>query len=167
VDITTPFVRRCFDSNYYVRYCNSGTAVAENAYVEVQLDPFFTYQNATVTGIGLGENLYSFDIGNVGINECSSFQIDVYVDCDSTEIGQTHCVEAHIYPDSICSPALPLWDESSIEVDAQCIGDSIEFKIENIGTGDMSDSLEYIIVEDDLIFQRMNFQLDSGDRTSG
>jgi len=27
IDVTAPFVRRCFDSNYYVRYCNSGTAV--------------------------------------------------------------------------------------------------------------------------------------------
>jgi len=163
VDVTAPLVRRCFDSNYYVRYCNSGTAIAENAYVEVQLDPFFTYQNSTIEGINLGENLYSFDLGNIEIAECGNFRIDVYVDCDSTVLGQTHCVEAHIFPDSICVPALPLWDESSIIVDAQCLGDSIEFKIENIGTGDMSDSLEYIVVEEDLIYQRANFQLNSGE----
>ncbi len=163
IDITAPFVRRCFDSNYYVRYCNSGTAVAENAYVEVQLDPFFTYQSSTIAGTDLGDNLYSFDLGNINIGDCGNFRIDVYVDCDSTELGQTHCVEAHIFPDSICSPALPLWDGSSIEVDAQCLGDSIEFIIENTGTGDMSDSLEYIIVEDNLIFIRAKFQLNSGD----
>jgi len=154
VDVTAPFVRRCFDSSYYVSYCNSGTAVAENAYVEVQLDPFFTYQNATITGTDLGDNLYSFDVGNIDVSECGSFQIDVYV---------THCVEAHIFPDSICTPTSPLWDESSVVVDARCLGDSIEFKIENIGTGDMSDSLEYLVVEDDLIWRKANFRLDSGD----
>jgi len=163
VDATAPFVRRCFESNYYVSYCNSGTAIAENAYVEVQLDPFFTFQNSTIADIDLGENLYSFDLGNVDIGECGNFRIDVYVDCDSTEIGQTHCVEAHIFPDSICTPALPLWDQSSIIVDAQCLGDSIEFRIENTGAGDMSDSLEYLVVEDDLIYQRANFKLNSGD----
>lgn len=163
VDIASPIVRRCFDSNYYVRYCNSGTAIAENAYVEVQLDPFFIYQNSTIAGIDLGENLYSFDLENVDIGACGNFRIDVYVDCDSTQIGQAHCVEAHIYPDSICTSALPIWDGASIRVDAQCLDDSIEFKIENIGTGDMSDSLEYMVIEEDLIYQRANFQLNSGE----
>ncbi len=162
VDVASPIVRRCFDSNYYISYCNSGTAVAENAYVEVQLDPFFTYQNSTIEGTDLGENLYLFDVENVGINECGNFRIDVYVDCDSTVLGQTHCVEAHIFPDSICTPAAPIWDGASIKVDAQCLGDSIEFRIENIGMGDMSDSLEYIVVEEDLIYQRANFQINSG-----
>jgi len=162
VDVTAPFVRRCFDSNYYVSYCNSGTTVAENAYVEVQLDPYFTYQNSTIVGIDLGENLYSFDLGNIDIGECGNFRIDVYVDCDSTEIGQAHCVKAHIYPDSICTSALLLWDGASIKVDAQCLGDSIEFKIENIGGGDMSDSLEYIVIVEDLIYDRANFKLNSG-----
>ena len=163
IDVTAPFVRRCFDSNYYVRYCNSGTAIAENAYVEVQLDPFFTYNDATIEGIDLGENLYSFDLENIDIGECGSFRIDVYVDCDSTEIGQAHCVEAHIYPDTFCTSDLPLWDGASIEVDAQCLGDSIEFKIENVGTGDMSDSLEYMVIEEDLTYERANFQLNSGE----
>ncbi len=163
VDVTSPIVRRCFNSSYYVRYCNSGTATAENAYVEVQLDPYFTFVSATIDEIDLGDNLYSFDLGNIDIGECSNFRIEVYVDCDSTELGQTHCVEAHIFPDSLCTPVLPLWDGSSIQVDAQCLGDSIEFTIENVGIGDMSDSLEYVIIEEDLIFQRANFQLDSGD----
>ncbi len=163
VDITAPFVRRCFDSNYYVRYCNSGTAVAEDAYVEVQLDPFFTYENATIAGVDLGENLYSFDLENIDIGECGSFRIDVYVDCDSTEIGQAHCVEAHIYPDTFCTSDLPLWDGASIQVNAQCLGDSIEFIIENVGTGDMSDSLEYLVIEENLIFQQANFKLNSGE----
>jgi len=64
----------------------------------------------------LGDNLYSFDLADIDVGKCGSFQIDVYVDCDSTQIGQTHCVEAHIYPDSICTPALPLWDGSSIDL---------------------------------------------------
>ncbi len=165
VDISAPIVRRCFTSRYYVNYCNLGTITAENAYVEVQLDPFFTYENSTVPGIDLGDNLYGFEIGNVETGECGIFRIEVYVDCDSTVLGQTHCMEAHIYPDSTCTPpALPLWDESDIEVDAQCLGDSIAFTIENTGTGDMSDSLEYRIIINDFIWQQANFQLNSGEQ---
>jgi len=163
IDITTPNLRRCFTNQYYVRYCNSGTAIAENAYVEVQLDPFFTYENSSIVATDLGENLYAFDLGNIGIGECDNFQIEVYVDCDSTVIGQTHCMEAHIFPDSICTPIDPLWDESSIVVNAECLGDSIEFTIKNIGSGDMSDSLEYMVIEEDLIWHKEMFQLDSGD----
>jgi len=59
IDITTPLIRRCFNNQYYVRYCNSGTAIAENAYVEVQLDPFFTFVDATIAEVDLGNNLYS------------------------------------------------------------------------------------------------------------
>ncbi len=163
VDITTPLLRRCFDNQYHVRYCNSGTATAENAFVEVQLDPFFTFIDATIEEVNLGNNLYSFNLGDIDIGECDEFQIEVYVDCNSTVIGQTHCVEAHIFPDSICTPANPLWDESSIMVNAECLGDSIEFTITNVGIGNMSDSLEYMVVEEDLIWHRANFQLDSGD----
>jgi len=77
-------------------------------------------------------------------------------------LGQAHCVEAHIYPDSLCIVESPLWDGSSIDVNAQCLGNSIEFKIENIGVSDMSDSLEYLVFENDLIWQRGKFKLTTG-----
>jgi len=48
-------------------------------------------------------------------------------------------------------------------VNAECLGDSIEFTIENVGIGDMSDSLEYMVVEEDLIWHKEMFKLDSGD----
>jgi len=163
VDIATPIVRRCFDTYYIVRYHNSGTILAENAYVEVQLDPYFTFLDASIPSTNMGNNLYQFDIGEIEVGETEGFKIDVNVDCNSTVLGQTHCMEAHIYPDSICASVLPTWDGSSVEVDAKCLGDSIEFKIKNIGLGDMSNSLEYVIIEDDLIWKQDNFQLDSGD----
>ncbi|MEZ4933093.1 MAG: hypothetical protein R2788_13355 [Saprospiraceae bacterium] len=33
VDLSTPMLRRCFNSNYHVKYCNEGTVSATGAYV--------------------------------------------------------------------------------------------------------------------------------------
>ena len=48
VDVSTPFLRRCFDNLYTVEYCNTGTITAEDARVEVTLDTFLTYINASI-----------------------------------------------------------------------------------------------------------------------
>ena len=41
----------------------------------------------------------------------------------------------------------PSWDEASIELIAECDGDSIRFTIMNIGTGDMEAPLGFIVIE--------------------
>ena len=43
VEIATPFLRRCFENYYRVTYCNNGTIAAEDAYVEVILDPALSF----------------------------------------------------------------------------------------------------------------------------
>jgi hypothetical protein len=35
-------------------------------------------------------------------------------------LGQTHCAEVHIYPDSICLTPDPQWSGASIELAASC-----------------------------------------------
>jgi hypothetical protein len=40
VELSTPFLRRCFNSNYYVHYCNTGTQAANNAYIDIDFDSF-------------------------------------------------------------------------------------------------------------------------------
>ncbi len=155
VDISTPFLRRCFENRYTVSYCNQGTISAENVEIEVVLDEYFTFLDATNSNYTIDGNTYTFDIGNVGVNECNTFYIDVLLDCDSTLLGQTHCVEASITPDSICTPPLACWDGGSVELDANCEGDSVRFTVKNVGTANVAQSLEYIVIEDHVIlFQR-------------
>ncbi len=151
VDLSTPLLRRCFFGNYWVNYCNKGTADAIDAYVDVQIDNFLTVTAATVGYTNLGNNLYRFDLGDVPFNECGTFYFTVEVSCDA-ELGQIHCTEATIYPTGSCQPDNPQWSGASLEVEAECNTDSLEFTIRNVGNGITSEPLEYVIIEDAVMF---------------
>ena len=162
VDISTNILRRCFNSTYHVRYCNTGTAPAEDAYVEVLLDPYMTLDSSGIPGVDLGNDRWRFAIGDVPYGDCGNFWLRVYLDCDSTVLGQTHCVEAHIYPDSFCLPN-GQWSGANVEVNGVCNPDSVDLVIKNIGTAPNSGLLDYVIIEDNIIFLQGNFQLPAGD----
>jgi len=142
---------RCFENTYYIKYCNDGTIDESNALVEVLFDEYLLVNNSSLPFTDLGNNLFSFDIGNVGVGECGTFTVDVLVDCDSTVLGQTHCVEARIFPDTFCLIPSTVWDSSSIQVTGSCVGDSVIFSIENVGTNAISEPRVLKIVQDDII----------------
>ncbi len=151
VDISTPFLRRCFDNIYVVNYCNDGTLLAEDADVEVTLDEYLIVNSTTPQYDSNIGNTYFFEVGDVDVGECGQLFIYTTVECDSTVLGQTHCAEARIYPDSICLTPDPQWSGASIELDAVCEGDSVAFTIKNVGTSESDPSLEYIVIEDDVV----------------
>ena len=159
VDISTPFLRRCFLNNYIVSYCNQGTVAAPNSYIEVNFDPKLDIISSSIPWTTVTGTTYTFPVGSLGVSDCGQFSVTVIPNCDSTILGQTFCVEATIYPDSICNGSTPIWDGSITEVAVQCETDSITFTIENTGTGDMSTPLEYLVIEDNLITKQAMFQL--------
>ncbi len=147
VSIGTQQLRRCFSTNYYnVSYCNDGTALAENAYIEVLFDPFITFVSSAIPSQSIGLNKRRFFIGNVGIGDCNNFSIRVSVNC-SAVLGQTHCTEAHIFPDTLCIDNAQ-WTGASLAVRSVCNNDSIQFIIKNVGSGNMGTVTNYIVVED-------------------
>ncbi len=153
VDVTVGGLRRCFSGNYIaVEYFNHGTAEATNASVQVQLDPFLTFENANVPVQNLGNGLLKFDIGNVASNAGGSFFLWVTVSCNAI-LGQTHCVEAHVFPDSSCLAPNPQWSGAHVELSANCGADSLFFNIKNTGTGDMKSKLNYVVIEDGVMFK--------------
>lgn len=162
VTIGTNLLRRCFSNNFYfVNYCNDGTADAENVYVLVTLDPFLSPISASLPYTDLGNNVLRFDIGDVAVGQCGYFSLKVQVSCDAV-IGQMHCTEAHIYPDSICLPNDPLWSGASLQITSQCDLDSVRFTIKNVGMNDMTEAVDYIVVEDMVMFMQSSVQLDAG-----
>lgn len=166
VSIGTNQLRRCFSNNYYyLDYCNDGTEAAEDAYILVTLDPFLSPIAASLPYTSLGNNILRFDVGNLAPGDCGSFSIQVQVSC-SAVLGQTHCTEAHIFPDSICLPPDPLWSGASLKLSSQCNGDSVHFTVKNIGLGDMSDIVDYVIIEDAVMLMIGSLQLDAGDSTT-
>ena len=161
VDISIPFIRRCFSNRAYVNYCNYSDETIVNAYVEIEMDSLMTYESSTIPVGTIAGNLWSFDLGDIEPGHCEQFSIGYVLSC-AAPLGQTHCVKAHIYPDSICEPAGANWSGASVEVDASCDGDSIRMSIINAGTGNMSAPLNYIVVEEVLMHSDGDFQLNSG-----
>ncbi|MCP4442996.1 MAG: T9SS type A sorting domain-containing protein [Aureispira sp.] len=161
VDISTPMLRRCFSSIYNISYCNLGTIDANGSYVEVTLDTNLIVDSTSIPIASQTGNVYTFNIGNVAYGDCGMFNIYTRLSCDtSIALGQIHCTQAHIYPDTICIPN-PSWNGVNIDVDATCEGDSVSFEIRNIGTG-MSSMHSYWVIEDDIIYHNGTFQLGMG-----
>jgi len=101
VDVSTSLLRRCSSNDYTVRYCNTGSQIAEDAYVEITLDTMLIFQGATAPLLSQVGNVFKFFVGNIGIGECGNFKLSVKVSCDAA-LGQEHCVQANIFPDSSC-----------------------------------------------------------------
>lgn len=151
VNIGASALRRCFDNNYYyVHYTNNSPAESPDAHLTLQLDPFMSIVAAQKPYTSLGNNLFRFDLNTIPPNGSGTFWVRVAVSC-SVVLGQTHCTEAHIYPDTLCPPANPGWSGAIVNVSAQCAGDSLHFILKNTGTGAMSQLLDYIVIEDGIM----------------
>ena len=149
VDIGTPQLRRCFDNIYKVSYCNNGTAPVQNAFVEVSLDTALIFQNATFPVASLKGRTYRFNVGDMDILQCKTFDITVKVSCETPSLlGRTACTEAHIYPDSIC----PTWRGAKMEASGRCDRDSLRFNLQNTGQATTSTPINFVIVEDNVVF---------------
>ena len=167
VDIATPVLRRCAENTYTVRYCNSGTVTSTGTYVEVSLDPAFTVTGGSISGTPMGGNTYRYDVGTLQNGNCGSFAVTAYLGCDNTVAGGTQCVTAHIYPDSFCSVQTSNWDGAIIVAQAVCENDSVRMILANVGPGNMSNPLGFVIAEDVVMLTEpgdpnYQFQLISG-----
>lgn len=164
VNLTTPFLRRCFNNTYYVMYTNKGTEASIGSTVEVTLDDFFTNIGSSLPWTSVNGNTYTFDIGDVPVGHSDYFIINFTLDCNAV-LGQTHCSSAHIYPEPPCTPVPPQWTGGDIEITAECDGPDVKFTITNNGD-DMTTPVNYIVIEDIMIQMTGNVQLNSGDSVS-
>ncbi len=168
VDVSSFALRECFDNIYTVSYCNLGTVTADDAYIELTLEDVLSIPTASIpyTGPNL-DNVYTFDLGNLDPGTCGTFSVNIQLPCDTLNaggfLGRTYCVDAHIYPDTLCGDVGDMWDGSSIEVSGECDQDSVRFRIRNIGTGNMIESKEFFVIEDQIMFMQGDFQLESGE----
>ncbi len=163
VDLSTPFLSYCNENVYNVIYRNNGTVTSSGAMVDIMLPSSFSLISSTATLVGQNDSLYSFNIEDLSVNEVGRFQIIVEHDCTNQITGLTHEVQARISPDQICLPDDPIWDEASLELRSQVMGENVQFIIENVGTGDMGNALTGIIIEEWLIPRTEVIQLNSSE----
>lgn len=159
VDISALFLRIGDTSQVSVQICNLGTALSYPTEVTVVLDSFLTFVSSSIpVNNQIGDSLF-FSLDTLAVSNCQQIQIQVWLD-STAFLGQTHCLEAFVTPDSLCTT--PAWAGPNIGVTGTCSGDSIHFDIENKGAA-MSAAQSYTIYIDDVIFQIGSFQLNQHD----
>ncbi|MEM9824348.1 MAG: hypothetical protein AAF985_24900, partial [Bacteroidota bacterium] len=161
VDVSSGAIRPCLNSNYYVNYRNLSTQTIEMAEVQIVLDPYMTFVDSDQTYLPPMGDTIIFPIGDLPSATHGSFSLTIALDCE-VEMGQTHCVEARIFPDSICPPSSSSWSGASVALESTCDNDSLKVMIKNIGEGNMQAARNYIVIEDVLMREEGNFQLSSG-----
>ena len=166
VNVSTPFLAECSEVVYNVQYCNLGTSVGEDAYIEVELDDKLSFESSSMPFASQTASKYIFELGDVAVSQCGSFTINTSLACEGIASGQAALVSATIFPDTICTEPDPNWDQSSIIVSGVCLEDSIQFIIANVGDGDMISPRASVVVIQDVIFLKDNFQLKSGNSKS-
>lgn len=152
VFLGTNFLKRCTTNRYYINYCNSGNATANDAHIILELDPYMTFESASRPHDYVDGQKIKFALGNVGPDVCGRFTVDVNLSCNNTVDGMTHCSEAIIYPNIPCTPA-PAWTGASLDVFGECKGDSVAFTIRNIGEAPSRPNISYLIIEDQVVLR--------------
>ena len=166
-DVFVTGIRPCIPSGYcFVAYRNSGTATADSASITVSVDTALIVTGASQPWTSRVGNVFTYQLGQVQGGQSGNFSLFVEAPCDDPA-GTTYCVEARAYPDTLCQVNTENWDGSEIKVEAECLGDSVQFRIRNIGTGDMQQALEYIVIEDNVLLMSSpgSFQLSAGATT--
>lgn len=155
-------LRRCFPNAIAVTVCNLGTEVTEGAYVDVHLQTpeFEPISNASMPYTVIAPGEYRFNLGNLAIGACVDLNLTARIACgDTTTLGQTLCIEAQAHPDTLCTASSVGWNGASVGVTAQCKGNKVELTIRNKGIAPMANASEFIIIEDDVMFQDGSIQL--------
>jgi len=153
---TSPPFRIGRPQTYYVNYCNKGTITSPNAFLTIKLDSLLDFNSSSIPYSVLPDNTYRFDIGNLDFLACGNFSFVATPKIGAVQLNQTLCIEAHIYPDTVCTT--PNFTGSYIVASAQCLGDSVELKLENRG-GDMQQIKHYIVIEDQVMRINHTYQL--------
>ena len=148
-------LRICEGSQYYVNYCNAGTQIAEDVSIEIMLDEFQTLLTASIPVTSQMNNILTFDVEDLAPGECGDFTFEIELACDTSIVGFTHCVEAYIFPDSICVDTA-MWSGASLEVMGTCENGAVNFSAKNIGTATTTPTLDFIVIEDQVIYMQGN-----------
>ncbi len=159
VDVNVPLIRRCFNSPVWVRYENTGAVVAENTLITVTVDEFadgvFSFNGQTPSSIVqdpiTGIFTLTWAIGDLAPFAGGLLSFMVYTCNPDAPLGAAACITATAEPNNPCPPADPNWTGASLRVTGECQGDSVVFRLRNVGDADMSIDLSYIVVEDGVI----------------
>jgi len=164
-NLTMPSLRICASRDVVIDFCNYGALPAEDAIFSVQLDTFLTLDSASMPYTIDADGNILFELETIDLFECGQIVMSVFLDCDSVELNQIQCIQVDLLSDELCDPNT-LWDGSIVKATGYCESDSVFFTLENIGTGNMSESAQFrvdILIDDIvLLHDADDFQLNAG-----
>ncbi|MFT6923855.1 MAG: putative repeat protein (TIGR01451 family) [Crocinitomicaceae bacterium] len=156
VSISMPIIRPCFsDLKIHINVSNNSiaTAAITSPVLELKLDSSLTILTSPIPYTPMGNDIYQINLNDLVPGANSSFTLESFLSCD-VQMGQSICLDATLIQIDSCfldtipgstgganNSCLSPYDQSSLEVDAWCTGDSLVFTIKNNGppgTGDMS-----------------------------
>jgi hypothetical protein len=151
IDVSAPMVQTCAKVTYTVNYCNIGVTKAISPSIHIILDNKLSLTGASIPWSFNKDSLYIFEVKELDQQQCDLFTFTAIADCKAIT-GQAYMVSARVLPDSSCITPSTQWDRSSIQVNGYCDGDSVRFKVENKGVGDMKKPVNFIVIEDHIMF---------------
>lgn len=154
----------CEDTYYLLGYSNNGTVAATDVYVDLNLDYRIEVAALPSDVIDLGNNNYRFNIGQLSIGESKIRFIRVNLPCELTAEEMLRN-NARIFPVNNCGTNSQSWTGASLKVNGQCEGNQVVFEFENVGNGDMQEPINYVVIEDAVIFRTKTLQLPRGAKT--
>lgn len=147
----------CDTQRISLHYANRGTLPSENAKVVFALSPLWTLLGCDLPFVPLGGNRYEVALGTLPPLRNGRFGAWVKTNCNATA-GTALCTDVTIAPTEPCTNPN---DQPLIVVSGRCEGDSVRFRIQNLG-GDMDAPQEYIITEDNLVLFQGQYELGAG-----
>lgn len=152
VRISTPFARRCAETTYYVNVCNEGNLATDHGIVTVQLPPGLSFVSSVKSNTVDSTGLVTFSLGHIGFDTCIDFSFVASVGCEGAlALGQSLCVTAHVFPDTLPSIGDLAWTGASLVVDGRCMGNSVLFSVKNKGQSSTTGPLNYQVVRDEYL----------------
>lgn len=130
LDVSTSFLRRCFDNTYYINLCNNGSAGTENLQLTIELDSFTTYVASSIPLAAQSGQILHFEPTDLAPGNCSQMTLTVHTSC-TAPLGTVHCLSAYLETSNNC-PNFP----SSHDAGRDCQA--------NIGAFDPNDKRAFV-----------------------
>lgn len=161
VSIGTNFLRRCSEATYAVQICNDGNGSSDSTLLSVQLPTGLTLLESDIAPFKVDSFTYFF-IGKVPADDCVDFNFKVKIGCQEVNLGESLCIKAHVYPDTLPGNGTKSWHGAAIVLKSECKDNKAVFYVENVGEAVNSQPLPFTVLKNQYLFQDSVLQIFPG-----
>lgn len=139
VQLSTPILRRCFKSTYFITCQNLGKT-AKNAYVDLILDNFMLFDTSATPFKRMTDKHVRLFVGDLTAGQLKKLDFDIKLSCDA-RLGATHCIQSQAYADS-CNAQIN--DNSTFQLSKNCLNGVLQFKAKNLKNTPLNANIRFI-----------------------